>query len=69
MLTVGQTGNNGRGGWLNVGHGGSGCEEIAGGAGVKDGPILDGVHVELHGAKQGFSGKSIILGGGQTTWC
>ena len=53
---------------MNVGCWGSGCEEMAGGAGVEDGPILDGIRVELHGAEQGFSGKSIILGGGRTTW-
>ena len=36
---------------------------MAGGARVEDCPILDGVDVQIDGAKQGCSGKSVIVGG------
>jgi hypothetical protein len=41
---------------------------MAGGARVEDGAILDGVHVQVNGAKQGSGGKIIIVGGGRAMW-
>ena len=40
---------------------------MACGAGVEDGPILDGTDVEINGAEQGSGGESILVGGGRAT--
>jgi hypothetical protein len=50
-LNIGQSSNDGFGGWGDVGRRGRQHEEMAGGARVKDGPILEGIHIQVHGAK------------------
>ena len=66
-FTVGKSCGDRREGGYNVKCGRIGGQEVAGGAGVEDGPTFDGLGVSIDGLEEGCSCESIVVGGVRTS--
>jgi hypothetical protein len=64
-FTIQETGDNGCGRGLDVAGGSFGCEKVTPHAGIKDGPVADGVDVRIDCFEKDGRCKCIVVGWGQ----